>query len=478
MRNEITFSSLLKSIAAFSVSSWVNFLIGIISVIITTRLFSPEIFGLLNIFNNASGVIVGISTIGLSGAFLRFFNEPPLGWDKHSLFAKCLSLSILFLMAITAISLLFWYSEISSRLFNKVSFFFTVLLSVNALSTMVLSHYYLQFYRLENDVYHYTVQSIVINFFSKLFVVLAAFVSPTDKMVLTFNTMGLFIVMLVYSFIQRKSVFPKKYPWSNKNFGEVLKFALYSWPLAFVVPVSAFLIPFIIKTKLDMFALGIFSSVGFFVAAFNVIQGGFRTYWAAFMYSHYKTEQQKIIKVHNYIVIFIIAILGMFIIFQHIVYMLIGSQFHSSRYFFSLLLIDPLLLLLEQTTSYGMSIAKKNQESTAIYIFSVLVHALCTFFLIERFGLLGAAIGSAVAGLMRFALATWRGQVYYKSLDNIIVTASGVLLLVFLGISNCVLFNHYFFEVLFVLFTFAITVFIFKREFLGMYRYLKVNILR
>lgn len=471
--NEITFSFLLNSIAKFSVSSWVNFAIGIIAVIITTRIFTPDIYGLLNIFNTASALLIGFSTLGLDGAFLRFFHEPPDGWDKRSLFAKCLSYSVLFLFVITFIVLVFFNEQISLSLFNKVSFYFTVLLSVNAVSLMVLNNYCSQFYRLDNDSYHYNIQVIIVQFFSKLFVVCAAIVTPTAEVVLTFNTIGIFIVMLIYSYIQHATVFPDKYKWSNEGLKEVFRYALYSWPLTIAMPITAFLIPFIIKTQLSVYDLGIYSSAAFFVTAFAVIQGGFRTFWAAFMYGHYKTEQTKIIKVHNYIIIFIIALLGSFILFQHVAYLFIGSKFHSSRLFFTLVLLDPLLLLLEQTTSYGTAIAKKNQQMTIIYISAMILNICITYFMLPVVGLIGAAIGSATAAVFRFALSSWRGQKYYRSISSWFSTILGVALILLLGISNCVFANQYIIEVIIVFGIFAITFLVFFNNFQEVYRYVR-----
>lgn len=463
--NKITSSSFLKSILKFSVSSWINFIIGIVAVIITTRVFTPDLYGILNIFNTTSLVFVGVATVGLDGAFLRFFNEPPKGWDKKSLFAKCLSLSVFFLIVVSIVVIFFFYSNISFLLFNKISLYLTVLLSVNALSLLVLNNYYLQFYRLDNDSFHYTIQSVVIHFFSKLFVVFAAFLSPTAEVVLTVNTIGIFIVMIVYSLIQRKTVFPNHYQWSNHNFNEVYRYALYSWPLTFALPLCTFLIPFVIKMKLDVYSLGVFSSASFFVSAFNVIQSGFRTYWAAFMFAHYKTEQATITRIHNYVIIFVIGLLGIFIIFQHVIYMLIGSEFHGSRLFFSLILIDPLLLLLEQTTNYGMSISKKNHQFTAIYILCIAINVLCTYYLVVIFGLIGAAMSSAIAATVRFTLSTWRGQTYYKSIGNIFVTVAGVILLILLGVSNCLFSQQYLVEVGVVLGVFACTFLLFRHNF-------------
>lgn len=473
--NAITTSGFLKSILKFSVSSWINFFIGIASVVITTRLFTPEIYGTLNIFNTASTFLASFACLGLDGAMLRFFNEPPVGWNKKQVFTKCLLYSVLFLLILTCFSSAFYYKEISLTLFNRVSLFFTALLSMNALSMMVLNNYYSQYYRLDNDSLHYTIQTVLVQFFSKLFVVVAALLSPTTDVVLLFNTTGLFVLMVIYSFVQKKSIWPEHFHWSNQGFGEVFRYGLWGWPLSMAFSASSFLIPFIIKIRTDSYALGIFASTGFFVTAFNVVQSGFRTYWAAFMYAHYKTEQKRVIQVHDYIIIFVVALLSGFLIFQHVAYLFIGKAFQSSRLFFSLVLLDPLIILLEQTTNYGMALAKRNREMTIIYLLAIALYLILAYTLIPLCGLPGVAMAAAIASVIRFTLATWRGQHYYKSIGNIKKTVIGVILLLVLGVSNYIFNNQYFCELLVIFCVWVIMLLCFKDTFRDMIRFVKTT---
>ncbi len=457
----ISVKNFINMMAKFSISSWVNFIIGIATVGITTRLFTPDVYGALNMFNTTTAIFVSVSCLGLDGAFIRFYYEPPEGWDTKQLFAKCLIFACAMLFLISVILCGGFYAELTSQLFHTVSFYFAVLLSVNALSLLVLNNFFSQYYRIGNDPYHYTIQQILVQLFSKLFVVSAAFISPAIDVVLTMNTLGIFSLMLVYFCIQKKTVFPEKIVWSYKGFWPVLKFALFYWPQSTVLTLNAFIIPFIITSQLDSYSLGIYASAGFFVSAFGVIQGGFRTYWSAFMYEHYKDEQAKIIKIHSYVIIFIILLLSGFILVQHIVYLLIGSEYHASRLFFSLVLVDPLLSLLEQTTEYGTNLAKKNHQNLIIFFISVTINIVGTYLLLPLVGLMGAAMAAAAAATVRFVLATWRGQKYYVSIEKYWKTFVGMFLIVLLAVSNCIFVNTYEIECLAILSIMGATVLIY-----------------
>ena len=85
----ISGKAFLASVAKFSVSSWANLVFGILSVMITTRIFSPEICGMLNLFNSATGFIIAFCTLGMDGAFPRFFHEPPPGWNVKTKYSRC-----------------------------------------------------------------------------------------------------------------------------------------------------------------------------------------------------------------------------------------------------------------------------------------------------------------------------------------------------------------------------------------------------
>lgn len=466
----ISANDFVKSVMKFSISSWVNFLIGIVAVVVMTRCFSPDIYGTINLFNNATNVLIGISCLGLDGAFIRFYYEPPQGYSAEDVFIKCLLLSIASLVIVGMVSTLFFYKEISNELFNRSSMFLVVLLFVNALSLVILNNFFSQYYRISNNPYGYTIQQILTQFFSKLFVIVAAIMNPSIEMVLFINTLGVFCLMIIYTFVKKNTIIKKTSNKDWRGFCLVVKFGIYNWPLGMALPINMFFIPFLITTQLDSYSLGIYASAGFFVAAFNVIQGGFRTYWSAFMYGHYSDEQDKIIKVHNFIALSIIALLGVFILLQHILYLMIGPEYQASRMFFSLVLLDPLLALYEQTTEYGTSLSKKNWQSTIIYVLGVGINLILAYKLLPIFGLLGVAVAAGISSAIRFVLATWRGQCYYRSIESRMKTIAGLSIIIVLACSNCVFSANYLVELCVIMLSFAVAGIVYRRDIMVCYK--------
>lgn len=462
----------LASIAKFSISSWANLVFGVLSVMITTRVFTPEICGMLNLFNSATSFIIAFCTLGMDGAFPRFFNEPPPGWNAKTLFTRCVSIAVVcwFVLSVIAVIL---YKPISSFIFHQESLFFMVLLSLKVLAGMLLTYFLLQFYRFANDPYHYNIQQILTSFFDRLFVITAAFVSATVNVVLSFATFGSFGLAITYLFIQRHQVFSWKSGWHHPEMHEVYRFALFYWPSGIMFAVSGFIMPYLISRIMGVGPLGIYASAGFFVAAFGVLQNGFRTYWGAFMYSHYKDELLKIRKTHSYIGIGIIVILGVFILFQHPMYLFIGQAFQGSRAFFALLLLAPLLDLWQQTTCYGMYLAKKNEESLAINVSMILLTVPVAIVFMKYCGLIGAAYAAAVVAVVRFLIATWRGQRYYRSIRSNVETLAGLCILILMGASNTYFNGRYVFECGMVFVLFIVTAVVYRHSLIELYRALR-----
>lgn len=444
----INVSSFIRSIAKFSISSWTGFFLGIISVSITTRVFTPDIVGVINIFNSTIYIFISFAVLGMGSAFARFFYEPPLGWTSKELFTRCLFIAVVFLVFCSFLLVTDFANDFFKQVFKTNSCILRFLFFANALSMMVMTYFFSQYYRYSNDAYNFNIQQILIQFFSKIFVIIAAFIDPTIELVLAFNAIGIVLLMILYVAIHGKSLFVwKKRDWCGKDIIQVYRFAIFSWPNEIVQHFSVFILLYLITTYLGVKELGIYSSANFFVSALGVLQGGFRTYWAAFMYKYYKTEKSKITKIHSYISLGIITLMGGCIIFQHLAYLLIGEAYHGSRLFFTLVLIPPLLGLWEQTTSYGIALSKKNEQFMIINILSIVLNVFAIYVCIQKWGLLGAAMGVSFAAVVRYMLLTWRGQIYYRSIQSTFETITGLLILIVLAASNVFLYEDYILEV-------------------------------
>ena len=463
----------MGGVIKFSISSWINFFISMISVIITTRLFAPDTFGLINIFNSASFLILGFICFGLDSSFIRFFNEPPDHYDRDKLLIVCMGIPVLLIVVMGIIVPLFFHDRISMYVFQVANRFITAMLFVNA-SSLVVIRYFTIYYRMANNPRMFTILSVLLQFFSKCFVIAAALFSPDYNTVIAFNTFGVFLFAGIFMLSQSKTfLFPLKNTFSHiitllKYSKEIFLYAFYSWPVPTILYLNTFLSQLVITRLSGSFNLGVYASVNIFIGAISVLLTGFSNYWSGFMFANYSTEQSKIIKVHNYMLLFVIGTICSFVIFRDVVYLAIGSKYHDSKQFFILALIYPLLCLLAETTSYGVSISKKAHFTLLVMAVTAAINVGLCICLVPVMGISGAAVASALAGIIMFILQTVFGQKYYKSVENLFKTYGIIALICIVAGMNYFLYKTILSSIL-ALGILILSLAIFRKELISIY---------
>ena len=116
-------SNFIRNLIGFSLSSWIGFFIGIISVPLLTRILEPLQFAMLNQFLAASNLAMAITCLGMDSAFVRFHNEPPAGFTSELLLGKILSIIFLLLFFISLFALPFsriWLPQIFGEAVSPV----------------------------------------------------------------------------------------------------------------------------------------------------------------------------------------------------------------------------------------------------------------------------------------------------------------------------------------------------------------------
>lgn len=426
--------SIAKGVIKYSISTWVNLVVGFLSVIVTTRLLTPESYGIIAIFLSASTVLMYIVTMGLDGALLRFYNEPPAGDTKEQLMYKVMVVSSIVCLLAGVITIAFFGNQISGYVFDSVSKALVGLLFLHTFVNVIMRYLNISF-RMSFKARAYTIQNILMNCLARVLVIVAAFITNDVYFIISVFVIGLALVLLLYLVMQRQEYVPVdkngtvNWSLSLSGYREYFKFALFSAPTYIVTYLNIYLGQQIIQTTLGAHKLGIYSAAGMFVTILGALQGGFATYWSAYVYKNYNEDSSRIRMMHDYAMVFIIFVVSVIVMGRDVIYLFIGKDFHASKSFFSLLLLTPSLSFMMQTTAKGIEIAKKNQISLVAHIIAVLVNIGLCILLIKHWGLVGAAFANVLSGMTLYVLTTIYSQRYYKTIDNSIKSIGGILLL-------------------------------------------------
>ncbi len=414
------FKNILK-ISEYMLASIINAVIAAASTVILTRIFSPETFGIVNLFNSASSVIMGIMCIGMDSSYIRFFYDPPNGDSNKVLAQKCILIPIFNVLLWGSLIVAFGGEQFSNQFIGIKSISAAIFIFANVLGQIIIRFLNIN-YRMQGDTHKYFVQSVLTQLFLKLFVVAAALITVNNIVIIGFNALGILFLACIYICIQFKSVFGdvKKTSLSYKGYKEVVFFAVFICPISIISYLNTYTSQLIIKKNLGAHDLGVFSAAALFISAIAVFRTGFVTFWSPFMYKNYETHNKEICMANRIVILFCILGFCIILLASDLLYLLIGENFREQQQILGFLLINPLCITAMETTYYGIAIAKKNHISLINNLVSLLFNCALCYFFTQYWGLTGAVISSAVSGVLLFALNTFWGQKYYRSVDSIL----------------------------------------------------------
>lgn len=431
--------SILRGVFNYSISSWINIIVGFLSVAITTRIIEPDSYGIISIFLSAANFAMYILTFGMDGAYIRFYNAPPADNTRSQMLYKVTFFTsvISIILSIIVIGPLYRYS--SGHIFGIESRLLVLMLVLYTYSQAIFRYLNIT-YRMGFRTKEYTIQNVLINCFTRLLIIGVGLLTNNVNVIILAMGLGLFGLMLIYVFIQRHEIIPvnrdghKDYSIIMKGYGDFFRFSIYSAPSYFVTYFNGFMSQIIIKTISNSYALGIFASCAMFKTIFAALQGGFSTYWSAYVYKNYDTDKKRIVDMHDYILLFALFCVAGLLIGRDLIYLIIGEEYQESKSFFSLLLIASVLSLIRETTDKGLALAKKNEITLMANIVSVAINLVGCYLLTSQFGIKGAAYADAISAIVLYVIITCYGQKYYKTINQVTKSVFMILLIIVLMI--------------------------------------------
>jgi O-antigen/teichoic acid export membrane protein len=299
---------------------------------------------------------------------------------------------------------------------------------------------------MEGNTFLYAILSIAMQLALKGSLVFAALVKPDYEFAILSSVIAMISMVVVFLFFAGRTLFPSRKTYSIAEIRSLKKFfiySLYTWPVPILLYFNILATLIIIRVKLGNDAVGIFTSVSVFVGVITVLQAGFSTFWSGYMFENYKTQVLRITRMHDYMSFFIIVLMACFVLFRDVIFLLLGAKYQVSKPFFALLLLYPLLLILSETTCYGISIAKKTELLLIVTFLSILLNLGIIWMLIPSWGLIGACIGSAVSAFVFFAVQSYFAQKYYRSIEHAGRTVFTVFSVVVLAVGNQIFNNSF-----------------------------------
>ena len=234
-------TDLLVSIFKYSIATWVNFIIYGASLLLVAWFIPADTWGQLDIFISTSTLIMNICILGLDQSFMRFFNEPPSPLDKRGLLGNCFGISAICLVVTAVFCCIVCPQQVLGVFFStEMPNIYLLYLFVNAFMAMI-GRYVNLVYRMAGNIKLYTLESVLMQFFTKVFFVLGVFFSTDLDFLIIFTVCGMSAFGLVFLFVVRQDITLSPKVLFTKANRQILPYGLALMPTAVMLWLNSLL---------------------------------------------------------------------------------------------------------------------------------------------------------------------------------------------------------------------------------------------
>jgi len=404
-------NNLIKKFLSFSIGGYINILIGFFIVPITTRMLSPEQYGVSSLIDVIVQILVITTSLSMEQGFVRFFFE-----EEEENRGKLLYTSLVpfFILGALAFLLIFIFrKDISIFIVGKNENLIWICLILAILFRTINTFSFLVV-RMKQRGSIFSILTVAVKLFEFIFILILFQYFGNDYKTLIFATIfANLMVAIVSIFFERKV-------WNLKNLSslkdcKITKKELFnfSYPLILTMALNwlfASLDKITIRTFSNLNEVGIYSGAFKIVALLSVIQSGFSTFWTPTALEHYTknpedTEFYK--KANDYLsLVFFLLGIGM-LLTRDIIGLLLGKKFYNSIFVMPTLVFIPIMYLLSETTMIGISFKKKTKYFLCVSVIASISNLIGNLLLVPYLGAKGAAISTGISYIIFFTSRTY-----------------------------------------------------------------------
>ena len=441
--------SFVGNVMKYSVATYLGFLISGAALIIKGVL-PADAYAVPATFMAYTMSLMNLGMLGLDQALLRFYREPPRGATGRGMFLACVRLSLLVMLVVGAAASLFFAPTLAVAFgLGQGGAALVPFLFLNA-ALYMLVRYINVLLRLKNDVRAYTVQTLWMNACLNLIYLLPGFFT---------SNVWAFIAAALAGFGGVAVAFWFRALGASRNAGAapgglrapeagqgVYRLML---PYGLLLAPAAILTPLYRSVCLSFLAAGPgATSQGLFEFAYTLaqlvttVQAGFSTYWGPYVYAHYRTEQERIGRIHDVLNFLVFGFFCVLIMFEDVIFLIFPDKAACMR-FFPVMMLSAVFAILIEGTVYGNAIARRPHHDTIGVALGVAVNVALCAWLVPLYSVTGAAAAVAASNAAMFLYRTVTGQYYYRTIPNYGRTISGFLLALAATCVGVVFYQHF-----------------------------------
>ena len=441
--------SFVGNVMKYSVATYLGFLISGAALIIKGVL-PADAYAVPATFMAYTMSLMNLGMLGLDQALLRFYREPPRGATGRGMFLACVRLSLLVMLVVGAAASLFFAPALAVAFgLGQGGAALVPFLFLNA-ALYMLVRYVNVLLRLENDVRAYTVQTLWMNACLNLIYLLPGFFTSNVWAFIAAALAGFGGVAVAFWFralgaSRNADAAPGglRAPEAGQGvYRLMLPYGLLLAPAAILTPLYRSVCLSFLAAGPGATSQGLFEFAYTLAQLVTTVQAGFSTYWGPYVYAHYRTEQERIGRIHDVLNFLVFGFFCVLIMFEDVIFLIFPDKAACMR-FFPVMMLSAVFAILIEGTVYGNAIARRPHHDTIGVALGVAVNVALCAWLVPLYSVTGAAAAVAASNAAMFLYRTVTGQYYYRTIPNYGRTISGFLLALAATCVGVVFYQHF-----------------------------------
>ena len=441
--------SFVGNVMKYSVATYLGFLISGAALIIKGVL-PADAYAVPATFMAYTMSLMNLGMLGLDQALLRFYREPPRGATGRGMFLACVRLSLLVMLVVGAAASLFFAPTLAVAFgLGQGGAALVPFLFLNA-ALYMLVRYVNVLLRLENDVRAYTVQTLWMNACLNLIYLLPGFFTSNVWAFIAAALAGFGGVAVAFWFRalgasrgQGAAPGGLRAPVAGQGvYRLMLPYGLLLAPAAILTPLYRSVCLSFLAAGPGATSQGLFEFAYTLAQLVTTVQAGFSTYWGPYVYAHYRTEQERIGRIHDVLNFLVFGFFCVLIMFEDVIFLIFPDKAACMR-FFPVMMLSAVFAILIEGTVYGNAIARRPHHDTIGVALGVAVNVALCAWLVPLYSVTGAAAAVAASNAAMFLYRTVTGQYYYRTIPNYGRTISGFLLALAAACVGVLFYDHF-----------------------------------
>lgn len=406
---------LLGKIVGFSFVSIVSAMLSFVVVPLSTHLYDPVSLGRINFFFSVTAVLLTLFCLGLDQGYCRFYALIRDEERRKRLLAFNLIICWIFLSVVFGVAVVF-NERISLWLFGDgdkpaVAMLYSVVFCVVALRFISLR------YRMREDVWGYTLFAGAVSVIQKGLYIVSAVFSTEYVFALGWVSVAC-CPLLLAAMVHERANFRLPIASDRSDYFHEIRFSLPLLASGLVAVLTNYIPQFAIRASLGFSAVSIFTAALTVSLALNLIQSGFNAFWAPYVYQNYSDQSEKIMDVHEAVVMVAVTACMLLAMFADPVFLLFNHEYSEGASLVPFLALGPLCYTIGETAGVGINLRMKSGLNLFVAAVTLSTAAFLSFTLVPVIGLGGGAVAVGTAAGVGLALKTVLGERYYTSIRD------------------------------------------------------------